>query len=119
MLAYAEGAGGGVYAGVYDVPEVVLGEAAVVLDEGKEVVFGEAGREREAGGAERGEDREGLADAGTGGAGARPGLVVEAAVLAVGSVVLCDGAHGTITHGSSRARRTPKVAAREDRKSVV
>jgi len=94
VLAYAEGAGGGVYSGVYDVPEGVLREAAVVLDEGREVFLGEAEREREAGGAERGGDREGLADAGKGGAGAGQGLVVKAAVLAVGGVVLGDGAHG-------------------------
>jgi len=70
VLADAEGASGRVYAGVDEVPQVGLGEPTVVLDERKEVVFGEAKREREANGTQRGRDREGLADASKGGAGA-------------------------------------------------
>ena len=95
MLADAEGACGGEHAGVDDAPQVGFEEAAVVLDERWEVVFAETEGEREADGARRVGDREGVPDAGKGGAGAGEGLVVKTSVAAVRNAVLGDGADGT------------------------
>jgi len=104
VLADAEGACCWVHAGVDDVPQVGLEEAAVVLEERGEVVLGEAECKWAANGADRGWDREGLADAGEGGAGAGKGVVVEAPVLAVWGVVLGDGAYGAGSVGGERGK---------------
>jgi len=95
MLADAEGARGRVYAGGDEVPQVGFGEPAVVPDERGEAVLGEVECERETNGAQRGRDREGLADAGKDGAGAGKGLVVE-------TPVLTDGAYGAGSIGGGR-----------------
>ena len=102
ILADAGGSCAGVHAGVDDIPQVLFREAAVFLDQGREVVLGQLEGEGEANGAKRGGDLERLSDAGEGGAGAGEGLVIEADVLAVGRGVLGDGAHGAGCVGGGR-----------------